>query len=159
MMSFIIRDAVLEDPEQILEVHTRSIREVCSADYTPEQISAWLDVLNVLDHEAAIETGNLWVAEFNGKIVGFSQFKAPKGWIKAVFVGPDFLGRGIGRKLVEPLERKARNLGLKSLRLNSTITAKPFYENAGYVAGPLTIHKLGNGGELPCYPMRKNLEK
>ena len=40
-MSLRIRRARLTDSLGIHEAHMRSIRELCGADYTPEQINAW----------------------------------------------------------------------------------------------------------------------
>ena len=65
-----IRDATLEDAKELLEVHIRSIREICSDDYTDEQISAWSDPKTDESYHEPISKGCFWVAEFDGKIVG-----------------------------------------------------------------------------------------
>ena len=47
-MSITIRRAKHEDSPQIIDSHSRSIREICSRDYTPKQIEAWVLVRNFL---------------------------------------------------------------------------------------------------------------
>src|SRR5687767_13662100 len=36
-----IRRATLDDAEALCDLHIRSIRVLCAADYTPQQIEAW----------------------------------------------------------------------------------------------------------------------
>jgi amino-acid N-acetyltransferase len=51
--------------------------------------------------------------------------------LRSVAVAPDRRGRGLGRIIVEDLERIARVAGLRQLIL-LTETAKPFFEHQGY---------------------------
>jgi hypothetical protein len=44
MSRMAIREAKLEDKDQVNHAHVRSIREVCSKDYSPAQIQAWSDL-------------------------------------------------------------------------------------------------------------------
>ena len=37
----LIRRATVDDAEAICDLHVRSIRGLCAADYTPPQIEAW----------------------------------------------------------------------------------------------------------------------
>src|SRR5262249_39633860 len=54
------------------------------------------------------------------------------GKLHSMFVEPRHQGQGVGRSLVEYLERHAILSGLFDLRLSSSITARPFYEKLGY---------------------------
>ena len=126
-----IRDATLEDAKELLEVHIRSIREICSNDYTDEQISAWSDPKTDESYHEPISKGCFWVGEFDGKIVGFSQIIPADNEVLAVYVHPEYLRKGIGRKLLERMELEAERLGLEFLQMDSSVTAKAFYESAG----------------------------
>lgn len=55
-----------------------------------------------------------------------------QGRLHSMFVTPRRQGGGIGRSLVEHLERHAVGTGLSDLWLSSSITAKPFYLKLGY---------------------------
>ena len=40
----VIRKAKLDDMKSVMRAHTLSIEEICSKDYTSEQIAKWADV-------------------------------------------------------------------------------------------------------------------
>ena len=44
----------------------------------------------------------------------------------------EFRGRGVGRRILEALENKARQLGMPVMHLNAQMTAAEFYRRAGY---------------------------
>lgn len=56
--------------------------------------------------------------------------------IKRMFVAPEVRGRGVARALLEELERRARELGYATVRLDTgprQTRAQRMYERAGYV--------------------------
>ena len=70
------------------------------------------------------------VALLNEKIVGTGALK--KNEIQNMFVDPDFFHQGIGKTIINYLEKYAKELGFKSTTLSSSITAINFYEILGY---------------------------
>jgi GNAT superfamily N-acetyltransferase len=52
--------------------------------------------------------------------------------IKRMYVAPEFRGRGLARALIDALEGAARDLGHRTMRLDSTDATWPMYEAAGY---------------------------
>ena len=54
------------------------------------------------------------------------------GMITLNYVSPDARFQGVSKALLAALERTAAELGLKQCRLESTKTARRFYEAAGY---------------------------
>jgi DNA-binding MarR family transcriptional regulator len=61
------------------------------------------------------------------------------GWIKRMWVAPSARGLGLGRRMLEALEREARELGLTTIQLetNRSLTeAIQLYKSAGYVEVP-----------------------
>ncbi|MEL6816818.1 MAG: GNAT family N-acetyltransferase, partial [Cyanobacteria bacterium J06598_3] len=63
-------------------------------------------------------------------IARFSLFSAP--WIQAVFTHPEFVYKGVGRALVNELERRATLRNSKKLLVMSSLTAVGFYEALYY---------------------------
>ena len=53
--------------------------------------------------------------------------------IQRVAVVPEYRGRGVGARLIEALERDARQAGMKFAVLDSQCHAEPFYRRLGYV--------------------------
>ncbi len=151
-----IRRATPADAEQITLVHVASIRTLCAKDYTPEQIDAWAGWKSPDQYRAAMAAGELFfVAEIDGRVVGFSVLFGHE--VKAVYLHPDHVGRGIGRQLLEAVEAEARSAGVPELKLTSTLTSVRFYESCGYTKGDLHQHPLTGGVTLSCVHFSKRL--
>lgn len=99
-----------------------------------------------LDVDALREPGvTFWSAWIGDEIAGCGALKrldAERGEIKSMRVADEFLGRGVGRALLEHLVREARSCGMTSLWLE-TGTGTAFapalrlYETAGFTrCGP-----------------------
>jgi GNAT superfamily N-acetyltransferase len=76
------------------------------------------------------------------------------GDIQLCYVLPGMQRRGIGVAIVQELETQARRWGLKTISLNSTATARLFYERMGYVPAPETESCFAG---MRCYPYVKTL--
>ena len=72
-------------------------------------------------------------------------------------MAPHAARQGVGRRIVDEIERTARDDGIDSLWLDSSLTAAPFYERLGYIAIEPGVHILGSGQPMACIKMRKNL--
>ncbi len=80
-------------------------------------------------------TGRGWVGEVDGKIVGFAVGNRTKGSIWALFIDPDYEGRGLGRRLHDTIIDWLWSQGLKQLSLTTDrgTRAQHFYEAAGWL--------------------------
>ncbi len=154
----LIRPARESDAEAITSVHVSAIREVCSACYTPAQIEAWAGSKRPERYLGAIARGNFFVAELGGELRGFACLHTEVAELTGLFVRPDGLRRGIGRRLLAAVESAARSAGLTRVELKSSLNAVPFYQANGFVAGPTDLVLLGPGIELSCTHMHKALE-
>jgi GNAT superfamily N-acetyltransferase len=78
------------------------------------------------------------IARLGGQPIGSGGLKVKDrrvGEIKRMWVAPDARGLGLGRRLLETLERHAREFGLRMLRLetNRALTeAQALYRRCGY---------------------------
>jgi GNAT superfamily N-acetyltransferase len=70
------------------------------------------------------------VAEKNNHMVGTATLQ--DNYIGTVFILPEFQGQGIGTKLMNKVEKIAKNNGVKRVMLNASITAYKFYKKRGY---------------------------
>jgi GNAT superfamily N-acetyltransferase len=91
----------------------------------------------------------------NGAVsgVGRLHFNSPhQAQIRFMAVAENFRGQGIGSRILQELERRARERGATSIVLEARDTAVPFYVRNGYAT-------LGPGktlfGALPHQRMRK----
>ena len=154
---FTVRRAKEEDCEGIWRVHTRAIREIAKSHYSPEETEAWASPRKPEHYVKSICSKEFYVAEENGGIVGFGALNQESGEIEAVYVLPEVVRRGVGLKILRKLEERARGLGVKSLHLDSSLNATPFYESAGYEPQKESKHRLSSGVEIGCVLMKKEL--
>ncbi len=75
-----------------------------------------------------LESGEIWIWEEGGRILGFSAGDAEIGWIWALFVDPGHEGRGIGRALLTLACRTLVRAGFAT----ATLTTDPGTRAAGF---------------------------
>ena len=150
-----IRRATPEDAEAACSVLRRSITELCHADHKGDAatLAAWL--ANKTPESVRRWTGNthLFVAAEHGAILGVASLSAT-GEILLNYVSPDARFRGVSKALVARLEEEAAKLGIETLTLNSTETARRFYRACGCTeSGP----PVPGFGITKGYPMTKRI--
>ena len=97
------------------------------ANKTPEHVAAWIAA--AANHCIVAE------AERGGALAGIALVTR-KGRIALLHVAPDRLRRGVGSALLAALERQGRAWGLAELRVDGTRSARDFFVQHGYRAGP-----------------------
>ena len=122
---FTIRKAKQEDKEPIWRVHVKAVRETCVSHYSQEVIRVWAERLQPEKYEEAIRSNDFFVAEEDGAIVGFGELDRAGGEIQGLYVSPDVASRGVGWKLLDTLEERARAFGLGSLNLRRPLMPFP----------------------------------
>ena len=151
-----IRRATPQDRDAIWHVQTRAIEEVCKSHYAKEELQAWSNILKPERYKKAIASNACFVAEDGDRIVGFGHLAQKKGRIEDLYVSPQYVGLGIGKTILQVLEREAEESGLKVLHLSATLNAVPFYERAGYRSQHHSKHLLPSG-LVTCILMIKEL--
>ena len=153
-----IRRAVAADIPAIRETHLASIRGLCADAYTPEQIEKWTSDRE-LDRYAPLVTPRFHclVAVSGAALGGFGTLDLEKSEISSLFVRPDYAGAGLAGSLLQQLESVAREQGLHTLSLESTVNACRFYLKHGYQVLTPAIKRFSTGLEIACFQMRKPL--
>ena len=77
--------------------------------------------------------------------------------IRAFFVHPDWVRRGIGTILLDACEQAAFEAGFRRLEMGATLSGVPLYKARGYVAIRHLTVPLANGESLPIVHMEKQL--
>jgi len=80
-----------------------------------------------------IERGEIFVAELDGRVVGFAAVVTEDGHLEldGLFVEPNLWRRGIGAALVAEATHRARRAGL-ALMVVANLAARGFYERCGF---------------------------
>jgi GNAT superfamily N-acetyltransferase len=154
-----VRRAVPTDADAAVNLLRRSITELCVADHhndagalaewlankTPQHFLSWLANPNIF----------CVVAEVEGCLTGVGGIHRG-GKINLCYLMPGAQRRGIGTAIYGALEAQAYAWGLRSLKLQSTIGARSFYESCGFkqVGVAETF-----GGAEPAFEYEKPLEQ
>ena len=150
-----IRFAQDHDYAAIARLHRQTIRNVNSLDYTPEQIKVWAHRTNAQRFRNSASKCHRWVATINEKIAGFCDISLNNEFW-GLYVHKDFIGQGVGTKLIKIAEQKLQEQGCKKVTLQATITAKEFYKKQGYKIVKKSFHNIDNH-HLPIFIMSKIL--
>jgi putative acetyltransferase len=155
MSDFIIRSARSGDEAAIHEAHMRSIREICVKDHGENEIKGWGNRPLGNRWIDAIKADHVWVVESNGRIFGhayiriFEENVEKRAHVHGLYLTPEVLGKGFGRKLGRLMLDTAKNAGVSLVTLESTITAHEFYKGLGF-----TDSEPMNTMEIAGYPVR-----
>ncbi|MFD4016785.1 MULTISPECIES: GNAT family N-acetyltransferase [Streptomyces] len=118
-------------------------------EYDAEFLAACREELTMLPAEVAAR--RTAVAEEDGRILGFTTLdgEPPEGALGMMFVEPDTIGRGVGRRLFSHTVDEARRLGFTRLTIDADPHAEPFYRAMGAVRIGATPSGSIPGRELP----------
>lgn len=150
-----IRLARDEDYAAIARLHRQTIRNVNAKDYTEDQISAWSGRSNTERFRSNADKCKRWVAVQDDKIVGFCDHSLD-GEFWGLYVHKDFIGKGIGSRLLKIAEDSLKKMGFKKVHLVATVTAKEFYKKNGYRVIKKSLHTINNQ-KLETFYMVKTL--
>ena len=146
----------LKDLEEIQALFADTIQNICNKDYTPDQISAWTSsIQNKERWESKINGQYFVIARIDEKLVGFASLYEGN-YLDLLYVDKDYQGHGIASLLYDKIVNKARQLHKDELYADVSITAKGFFQKAGFE----TIKKqvvTRKGIELTNYRMKKIL--
>jgi len=150
---FNFRKAEITDIKELEELIVKSSKEINNAYYSEKEVNAALGTVWVVDQQL-IKDQTYWVVEnYNEKIVGCGGWSKRKilfgtveesdedvlipgkdsARIRAFFVNPNYVRKGIGKKLLDICEKEAKNLGYTSLELVATLSGEKLYKSKGYL--------------------------
>ena len=106
--------------------------QTCNAAYYPKRVMRYL--MSEYSEKKLIDNMGdkvIFVASFGTKIVGTARI-SKDGWIRGLFVHPNYQGKSIGTKLVHTMAKTIENQGFDALRCHSAINAIGFYKKLGF---------------------------
>lgn len=152
-----LRKARRADAPAAFELRNRAILHGCRHDYTPEQLQLWTSGEFSEKFENTV-THHFHLAEIAARIVGTGMINLHTGMIDAVFVEPDVMGQGVGKRMMRHLETLARAAGLTEIRLDASLNAAPFYRAQGFEGDEVSLYQSPRGFSLPCIAMVKTID-
>ena len=156
-----------------------SVRVLQAEHYSPAQMEAALGPVFGVDQQL-IRDGTFFVVECEGDVMGCggwsrrrSLFGGDQGRtqpdpeldperdparIRAFFVHPAWVRRGIGRSILAACERAIRHAGFRTVELVATLAGEPLYASFGYAPVERYAVPMSGGLSLPVVKMGKRLE-
>lgn len=151
-----IRKAVESDAQDIFDIRSRAIIEKCSVYYSDEQLSIWTQG-GMSDGFISDVVETFHVSEVNSRVIGSGKVNTETGMVDAIFVDPDFAGKGAAKQMLQFLEELAIQHNLSLMKLESTLNAAAFYRSCGFIGDQLSTYHSPRGISLDCIPMEKRL--
>ncbi|WP_130618605.1 GNAT family N-acetyltransferase [Dyella amyloliquefaciens] len=151
-----IRKATIDDASISFAIRREAIRAQCQGHYSPRDLEIWTagEMSEVFARRVA---DHFHVAVVDGRVVGTGMIDLVSGKIDAVFVAPEYMGRGIGHALMAYLERLAIAAERQEVHLDATLNAAPFYRAMGFEGSDTAVYESSLGVSLVCVPMTKYL--
>ena len=150
-----IRHALTSEVEYLSEL---AFRSKASWGYSDRFMQACLEELTI--DKCYIENNPTFMIEDARDIIGFyslEHISASEVELSFLFVEPDFIGKGYGRKLMMHAQEEARQLGYSKMIIQGDPNAERFYRSAGgSVVGTRKSTSIPDR-ELPIFSI--NLEK
>ena len=157
MNEIIIRPLILEDVESVAYIRVNGWKKAYKGIIDDKH----LDSLNVDEQKRKFEKNvgndNFIVAIEHEKVVGFCRFTYDNSFsdnidyvdceLNAIYVHPDFKGRGIGSKMFKYVIEKFNNLGKKTMILwclKDNKNSIEFYKHMGGKIQEEKISKIGD---------------
>ena len=148
-----------EDADSLWQLVFNTVHRINAADYTPAQINAWApqEPDRAWWERELSEKSPLVLCEGDA-VYGYADVQ-PDGHINHFFVAHDCQRQGKGTVLLKALIDAGRTMGLKSMTVEASVTARPFFEHHGFVIFKEETDAVLRGETFHLFCMRKILSQ
>ncbi|MBD2169487.1 GNAT family N-acetyltransferase [Calothrix membranacea FACHB-236] len=153
-----LRPAVKTDACCMSAIHIAAIKALPATLYSEEELLAWRNYLDKPDGSnllRSMKVENCWVAIHKNVIVGFTSYIFDE--LIALYVHPQYQGKGIGRVLVTHFCEQANKQGIDQVITTASLYAEGFYTRLGFTFIQRAPHYLRRGIIVPVSKMSKTL--
>lgn len=138
------RKTTLTDLNAIHALRKAAILAINAKEISPSECRKWANARTPEYFAPRIEAELLIIAKNErGEIIAWGSSDEQR--IDGIYVKPELSHRGVGRQLMEKLEKQISKRGYSSARLAASINAIGFYKKIGYVA----IDNMRNDKTMP----------
>ncbi|SRR5437763_13532369 len=143
------------EPHEADDITALMRRSKAHWGYDQEFLDRVRDLLTIWPDQ--IRDERVIVAEHDGRLLGYYQLGGtpPDGELVDLFIEPDAIGTGLGRRLWEHAMAAARQLGFRKVELESDPNAEAFYRHMG--AQRVGEHEVAPGRLLPIMSIVLNV--
>jgi GNAT superfamily N-acetyltransferase len=179
MAKFRLQTATAEDVPGICALIEVSVRVLQAGDYSIAQIEGALATVFTVDSHLIADGTYLAAFGPDGELTGCGGWSFRKtlyggdqqmeevqpdrlnpdtdaAKIRAIFVHPDFVRRGLGSAILDAAEKAAVAYGFRRFEMASTLTGVPLYWQRGYREVGRIAVPVGNGERIEVVRMVKD---
>jgi len=152
-----------KDAKKVSELIVETLRKTNIKDYSADLIENYVNNFHPENVLKRASWTHFYVAEEKGNIIGYGAIapywdKVDESSLFTIFISPEHQGKGIGRKIIETLEKDEYFLRAKRIEIPASITAVPFYKKMGY-SYKNGINKADDEGIVRMEKFRKDKER
>lgn len=152
-----------KDAKKVSELIVETLRKTNTKDYSADTIENYVNNFHPENVLKRASWTHFYVAEEKRNIIGCGAIgpywdKIDESSLFTIFISPEHQGKGIGRKIIETLEKDEYFLRAKRIEVPASITAVPFYKKMGY-SYKNGINKADDEGIVRMEKFRKDKER
>jgi len=126
-----------KDAKKVSELIIDTLRKTNIKDYSADSIENHVNNFQPENVLKRASWTHFYVAQEKGNIIGCGAIapywdKIDESSLFTIFILPEYQGKGIGRKIIETLEKDEYFLRAKRIEIPASITAVQFYKKMGY---------------------------
>jgi len=152
-----------KDAKKVSKLIVETLRKTNIKDYSADLIENYVNNFQPENVLKRASWTHFYVAEEKGNIIGCGAIapywdKIYESSLFTIFISSEHQGKGIGRKIIETLEKDEYFLRAKRIEIPASITAVQFYKKMGY-SYKNGINKADNEGIVRMEKFRKDKER
>jgi N-acetylglutamate synthase-like GNAT family acetyltransferase len=141
----------------VKESHTQNeLNAILKLRYTILR-EPWNQPASTATDELEEKSINAYISDNNGNVIACGRLQENEnkiGQIRFMAVDGSFQGKGLGKLIVDYLEKRGKDLELRSIELQARENAVKFYESCGY---KIKEKSFLLWGQIQHYLMEKNI--
>ena len=126
----VVRPFYADDSVAVSALIATTMRESNARDYPADRLEALIAYFTPEKLQVLAQERDCLVALHDRTVIGTAAREGNE--LATFFVLPEHQGKGVGSRLLERLERRARGAGISQLRVDASLTGASFYEHRGY---------------------------
>ena len=151
-----IKKATKQDILDITNIHKSCVKIINAKFYPKNVISLWLKQITEKNIKDQLHNSKWLVLKLNDKTIGFAQYSIQAKTLYQINISPKYSGKGFGKILYSYIENEFLKNKAKTIKLNSTLNAVPFYKNLGFKKIKNISFKI-DSASIKMVAMKKNL--
>lgn len=156
-----VRAIAVDDWAAVRGLHVQSFKHLTGAFLDPELVEEAKKAFASPEYTDDLMQENLAGAWLDGHLIGTCGWRpaddtGAQARITALYVDPLFTRIGVGRRLVEDAEARARQAGFQIFTARATLLHVGFFESLGYEVSSHGVSIIGDGRDMPVTFLRKH---